>query len=196
MSRHHIFDAVRRIRGGQGFTPAEVKMLDAAIDAYEGKAPPATPAGLRGSQRAIDLIHSFESFQPNAYPDPGSRDGKPWTVGWGSTGPDIGPGTVWTREQADARFQQHLAKLEQDLLRVLDGAPTTQDQFDALLSFAYNVGVGTGGLATSTLLKLHKDGNYAGAAQQFERWNRNDGKVMRGLTRRRAAERAMYEGLA
>jgi lysozyme len=191
MSRRYIFDAVKRLRGGQPWTDPEIKILDEAIDAYEGViGKPIT--GMRATQRIIDFIHGFESLELTAYPDPGSRDGKPWTIGWGSTGPDIVKGLVWTREQADARFKQHFAKLEQDVVRVLGGAPTTQDQFDALMSFAYNVGVTA--LAGSTLLKLHRVGDYDGAAKQFARWNKNDGKTMAGLTRRRLVESLIYRG--
>lgn len=173
---------------------AEIDILDDAIDLYEGKAP--EPAKTLTSAKGIALIHSFEQCKLDAYPDPGSRDGNPWTVGWGSTGPDIRRGTVWTQEQADARFEQHLAKLEQDVVRVLDGAATTQDQFDALVSFAYNVGVGAKGLGGSTLLRKHHAGDYGGAAAEFSRWDKNDGRRMRGLTRRRLAEAALYRGLA
>lgn len=73
---------------------------------------------------------------------------------------------------------------------MIDGAATTQHQFDAMVSFAYNVGIGN--LTKSTLLKLHKAGNYAGAADEFATWNKAAGKVMAGLTKRRAAEAALY----
>jgi GH24 family phage-related lysozyme (muramidase) len=72
----------------------------------------------------------------------------------------------------------------------IGAAPTSQHQFDAMVSFAYNIGVAN--LAGSTLLKLHKAGDFAGAQQQFGRWNKAAGKVLPGLTRRRAAEAALY----
>lgn len=154
------------------------------------------------SPRGIALIHSFESCRLVAYPDPGSRDGKPWTIGWGSTGSDIVRGTVWTQAQADARFRMDLEKFEAGVERALAGAAATQDQFDALVSFAYNVGLDEDadtiaeGLGDSTLLKKHKAGDFEGAAAQFALWNKNDGRVMAGLTRRRAAEARLYRGLA
>ena len=74
------------------------------------------------------------------------------------------------------------------------GAPTTQGQFNALCSLAYNIG--TGNLAGSTLLRLHKAKDYEGAANQFGKWNKAAGKVMAGLTRRRAAEAKMSRGQA
>ena len=124
-----------------------------------------------------------------AYPDPGSG-GDPWTIGWGSTGPDIKKGTVWTQKQCDDRFSEHLGEFARKVEGLLGGAPTTQAQFDAMVSFAYNVGPGN--LASSTLLKKHKAKDYAGAAAEFAKWNKAAGKVMTGLTRRRAAESALY----
>jgi lysozyme len=158
---------------------------NAALDTY---LPAKALATKRVSQAGVDLIHSFESCKLTAYPDPGSVDGKPWTIGWGSTGPGIARGVVWTQTQADDRFAADLARFEKAV--ALMAPVTTQNQFDALVSFAYNVGLAA--LNDSTLLRLHNKGDYAGAKDQFARWNKNDGKVMNGLTRRRAAEAAMY----
>ena len=131
--------------------------------------------------------HSGGGFE--AYPDP-ATGGDPWTIGWGSTGPDIKKGVVWTQQQCDDRFSTHLGTFAAAVAKAIGGAPTTQHQFDAMVSFAYNLG--TGNLASSTLLKKHKAGDYAGAAAEFARWNKAAGKVMTGLTRRRAAEAALY----
>ena len=124
-----------------------------------------------------------------AYPDPGTG-GDPWTIGWGSTGADIKPGVVWSQAQCDARFGEHLAEFGQGVAAAIGNAPTTQHQFDAMVSFAYNVGVAN--LRASTLLKKHIAGDYAGAAAEFAKWNKAAGKVLPGLTRRRAAEAALY----
>lgn len=143
------------------------------------------------------LIKSFEGRAKrrpdgrlDAYPDPGSG-GDPWTIGWGSTGPGIKRGTIWTQAQADARFDIDVQKFAAKVSDLIGDAPTTPGQFGAMVSLAYNVG--TGNLASSTLLRMHKAGDYAGAAAQLARWNRADGRVMAGLARRRAAERALYE---
>lgn len=150
---------------------------------------------LTTSRKGIDLIHSFEGLRLDAYPDPGTG-GAPWTIGWGATtdlqGKPIKPGAKWTREQADERFAVHLAKFEADVNRILNGAVTTQGQFDSLVSLSYNIGVGN--LEGSTLMRLHKAGKFAEAADQFKRWNRAAGRPMAGLTRRRAAEAALYRG--
>lgn len=126
-----------------------------------------------------------------AYPDPGSG-GDPWTIGWGSTGPDIKPGTIWTQKQADARFAQHLAEFGAKVDQLLAGSPTRQFQFDALVSFAYNIGIGNFG--SSTLLRKHRAGDHSGAAAQFGAWVNAAGKKLPGLVARRAAEAAMYRG--
>jgi len=145
------------------------------------------------SQAAIDLIHSFESFRSNAYKDPGSKNGLPITIGWGSTsdlqGKPIKLGNVWTREQADAKFKQDIDKFSAGV--IVEAGPSTQGQIDAMVSFAYNVGIGA--FRSSTLLKKHKAGDYKGAAAEFGKWVFNDGKRMNGLVRRREAERKLYE---
>lgn len=149
------------------------------------------------SSACIELVQEFEgcarkrtdgSF--DAYPDPGSG-GDPWTIGWGTTGPDVKRGVTWTQQQCNDRFTQDLDKFAQSVAKVIGSAATTQPQFDALVSFAYNVGIGN--LTKSTLLRLHRAGDYAGAANEFAKWNKAAGKVMAGLTRRRAAEAALYK---
>lgn len=144
------------------------------------------------SKNGVEVAHYFESCKLVAYPDPGSKDGKPWTIGWGHTGPEVCKGLVWTHEQADAAFLVDVAKFERavtQLVRVL----MLQGQFDALVLFAYNVG--RKALETSTLLRKLNAGDYDGAALEFRRWNKNDGKLMRGLTRRRVAEECLFRGM-
>ena len=142
----------------------------------------------------IALIKSFEGCAKEradstfeAYPDPGSG-GDPWTIGWGSTGPDIKRGTVWTQAQCDERFAEHVAHFADGVARALGAAATTQHQFDAMVSLHYN----TGALLASTLFRMHKAGDFTGAKAQFSRWNKASGKIMAGLVRRRAAEAALY----
>jgi lysozyme len=199
--RKPIFDAVRAARG-RGFTPADVATLNGVLDAL---GVPSVDSGMRVTPAAIKHLHAFEGcarMRPDgridAYPDPGTG-GDPWTIGWGSTGRDpfnggqIRRGTVWTQAQADQRFREHLREFE-DGVNAMIAAPTTQPQFDALVSLAYNIGLGA--LRASTLMRLHNAGDHAGAAAQFLRWNRAGGRVMAGLTRRREAEAAMYRRAA
>lgn len=153
---------------------------------------------LRTGPRGIALIKQFEGLakvrtdgKVQAYPDP-ATGGDPWTIGFGSTGPDIRPGTVWTIEQCEARLKDHLREFEAVVNKAVSKA--TQDQFDALVSFTYNLGPGN--FRKSTLLKKHNAGDYAGAALEFGKWNKAAGRVMKGLTRRREAESRLYRGEA
>jgi lysozyme len=114
--------------------------------------------------------------------------GAPWTIGWGATGPEIGPGTVWTRAECDARLTLDVARHAAEVSKALGDAPTSQGQFDALVSFHYN----TGAIRRATLTQRHLAGDYAAAAAEFARWNRAGGRVLNGLVRRRAAEAAVY----
>lgn len=156
------------------------------------------PPPMRASAKCRAFIKGFEQCRLKAYkPTPQDR----WTCGWGTTGPDVGPNTVWTQEHADARFNTDLVTFEAGVNRLIQGgAPTTQGQFDALVSFAYNCGLDIDedaiaeGLGDSTLLRKHRAGDYAGAAAEFAKWNKQAGRVLNGLTRRRAAEAALYRG--
>lgn len=147
---------------------------------------------MRISANGIAVAHYFEQCRLVAYPDPGSKDGKPWTIGWGHTGPEVVKGLVWTQAQADAAFVVDIARFERVVIREVI-VPLTQGQFDALVLFAYNVG--SAAFTQSTLLRLLNARDYAGAQAQFKRWNKNDGKVMRGLIRRRAAEECLFAGM-
>lgn len=143
------------------------------------------------SAKIIDFIRDFEKCRLVAYmPTPKDRP----TIGWGSTGPDIRLGMTWTQDQADERFAADLAKFSAGVVRALEGAHTNQPQFDAMVSLAYNIGLGA--FSGSTLLKMHRAGDFGGAQAQFARWNRQAGKVLNDLTRRRAAEAAIYRGRA
>jgi lysozyme len=148
------------------------------------------------SPACFALIQQFEGCakkQPNgdfaAYPDPGTG-GVPWTIGWGSTGTDITPGLVWTQAECDARLTRDVSAFAAKVSAAIGSSPTSQHQFDAMVSFAYNVGVAN--LESSTLLRLHKAGDFAGAAAQFGRWDEAAGRVLPGLVKRRAAEAALY----
>lgn len=139
------------------------------------------------SQRGIDLIKQFEGYSSKAYPDP-ATGGAPWTIGYGTT-KGVKPGMIITAEQAEKMLRGDVAKFESGVSSLIT-APTTQGQFDAMVSLAYNIGLGNFG--KSTLLKKHNARCYTCAADQFRVWNRANGKVMNGLTKRRAAERQVY----
>lgn len=123
----------------------------------------------------------------DAYPDPGTG-GDPWTIGWGATGKGIAPGTIWTQAECDARLERDLVRFAREVSRALGDAPTSQAQFDALVSFHYN----TGAIAKATLTKLHKRGEFGAAAAEFGKWVNAGGRRLKGLVRRREAEAALY----
>lgn len=208
VERRLIFEAAKQL-GAKFRNAADVVVMDTAINEALRDALATVPAprpsqglGRRVSKAAVDLMQEFEGCKLQAYPDPGSADGKPWTIGWGSTGAGIGPGVTWTQEQADARFLADLAKFEDGVTRLIGSSPTSQGQFDALVCIAYNIGLDEDadtiaeGLGDSTLLRKHKAGDFEGAAKAFHSWRFNDGREMRGLVRRRAAEAKLYQGVA
>ena len=130
------------------------------------------------------LIRKFEGCKLTAYRCPAGV----WTIGYGSTGPHVIPGLTITQARADALLRHDLTRFERAVNRA---APTaTQNQFDALTAFAFNVGIRA--FENSTLLRKHRAGDFAGARAQFARWNKAGGQVLYGLTRRRAAEAALY----
>lgn len=142
---------------------------------------------LKTSQRGIALIKSFESLELKAYPDPGTG-GKPFTIGWGHT-KGVKLGDRITEQQAETFLAEDLAVFELTVNSAVK-VPVTQNQFDALVSLAFNIGGAN--FAGSTLVKKLNAGDPRGAADQFLRWKFADGKEMRGLVRRRAAERELF----
>jgi lysozyme len=132
------------------------------------------------------LIKGFETLQLTAYR---KYPGEPWTCGWGHTGPDVGPSTVCDEPQADAWFLADTAKV----VAATDAhtpLTLTQNQFDALVSFGYNLGISAE--EHSTLLRDIMAGDLTDAAEEFLKWNHVNGQVSAGLTRRRQAERALF----
>lgn len=155
------------------------------------------------------VCHYFEQLRLEAYPDPGSPrakamragkppseyrklNGAPWTIGWGDTGPDVVEGLKITTEEAGQRFARRMALEFEPAVRKAVKVPLNQRQFDALVSIFYNAGVAA--LTSSTLVRLLNMGDFAGAAGQFWRWNMSGGVRMKGLDRRREAERLVFLG--
>lgn len=133
------------------------------------------------------LVEHAEGLELQAYPDPGSGD-KPWTIGYGHTGPDVYKGLIITEATALKLLQSDLLDTERRVDNLVVKA--NPNQFAALVSFAFNEGVER--LRGSTLLRLHNAGDYANAAKEFAKWVYSDGKIMNGLIARRAAEAALY----
>lgn len=137
----------------------------------------------------LALIKAAEGLEVEAYPDPGNPEtGEPWTIGYGHTR-GVRPGDTCTEEQATEWLREDLRAAEASVRHLVD-VPLSQGQFDALASFVFNVGAMA--FANSTLLRLLNEGDTAGAAEQFKRWNRGASGVLPGLVTRRAAERALF----
>lgn len=141
---------------------------------------------MKTSDAGITLVKSSEGLKLVAYKCPAGI----WTNGYGHTGPDVTPGMVITQVQADALLARDLERFEAGVARLVK-VPLNQNQFDALVCFSFNLGLGA--LQGSTLLRLLNAGDYAGAAAQFPRWNKAGGKELPGLTRRRAAEQSLFQ---
>lgn len=134
--------------------------------------------------KGLALIRQFEGLALKAYRDPVGI----LTIGYGSTGPHVHEGMTITPAEADALLRKDLERFERGVAKM--AGEMTPGQFSALVAFSFNVGLKA--LQDSTLLKLHRTGDHAAAAGQFPRWNRAGGKVLKGLTKRRAAERDLY----
>jgi len=143
------------------------------------------------SPAGIAAIKGYEGCVLTAYPDPGSG-GTPWTIGVGHTG-DVVPGMTITEEEASDLLREDL-KWSEAAVEHLVRVPLKQGQFDALVSFCFNLGQGA--LGQSTLLRKLNAGDYSGCAAEFPRWNKAGDRVLPGLVVRRAAERRMFEGAA
>lgn len=146
---------------------------------------------MRTSQAGLTLVKRNEGCRLAAYLCPA---GVP-TIGYGDTGPDVHLGLRITQQEAEERLARRLAReFEPGVLDALQGAPTTQAQFDALASLAYNIGVR--GFAKSSVARLHREGRHAEAADAFRLYNKGrvNGElvVLRGLSRRREEERELY----
>lgn len=141
---------------------------------------------LATSPKMRAMIEAWEGKGLEAYQDSVGV----WTIGFGHTGPDVHPGQTISSEQADALLAADLHKFEMAVLSMVDMAHTTQNQFDALVSFAYNLG--SGALAESSLLRYHKQGQYNAAAGEFVKWDHAGGQVLAGLLRRRKGEAVVY----
>jgi lysozyme len=149
------------------------------------------------SQSGLNLVKAFESCMKaigggkfKAYLDPVNV----LTIGYGHTNhhpPRIDASTVWTQQECDEALTRDMAIFEEAVNRLVK-VPLHQHQFDALVSFAYNLGEGN--LSKSALLRKLNAGDYTGAAKEFPNWVRAGGQVLNGLVRRRNSEMVMFMG--
>ncbi|UGV23816.1 endolysin [Hafnia phage Pocitis76] len=144
---------------------------------------------MRASENGINLIKKFEGCRLTAYQDSVGV----WTIGYGWTQPvdgkPVGKGMTITQQKADDLLKQGVIQYEAGVHGLVT-VQLNQNQYDALVDFAYNLGVNA--LKGSTLLKKLNTGDYAGAANEFTKWNKAGGKELAGLTRRREAEKSLF----
>ena len=190
MDKKEIFDYLRKLCGGvltQAQVAATEKLLSIDIDAVKKML--GIPDLMIVSNSGVDLICEFEGEQLIAYDDGVGI----WTIGFGTTiypnGIKVKKGDTCTEAQAKSYMAHDLKKFEQ----AVNGAvniPLNQNQFDALVSLAYNIG--TGAFNKSTLVKKLNAGDIRGAADQFDVWVNAGGKRMQGLVNRRAKEKELF----
>lgn len=140
---------------------------------------------MQTSENGFALIQKYEGLRLATYVCPGGK----LTIGYGHTGPDVTTGKKIDEEEANALLVKDVQRFE----RAVNGlvtVPMTQGMFDALISFSFNLGVGS--LKSSTLLKKLNAGNLTGAADEFLKWNKAGGKVLAGLSARRESERERF----
>jgi lysozyme len=150
------------------------------------------PSSLSISDDGLENIKEDEGFRANAYRDPGSGD-QPITIGYGTTrinGKAVQLGDTITEPKATSLIRRQVQNIYGAAVKRKVKVDLTQNEYDALVSFTYNVGVGNFG--ASTLLRKLNEKDYLEAADQFLRWNKAAGQVMRGLTKRRKKERELF----
>jgi len=138
------------------------------------------------SGNGLSLTEQFEGCELTAYQDQVGV----WTIGYGHTGPDVVAGLTITQDQAQALLAQDV----QSAAACVNNSVTvqlSQDEFDALVDFVFNLGVGA--FESSTLLRDLNAANFTAAAAQFDLWDHAGGAVVAGLLRRRQAETALFE---
>ena len=138
------------------------------------------------SEDGLLLTEKSEGVSLSSYQDSGGV----LTIGYGHTGPDVGPDLTITQDQAQRFLSQDLLSAEQTVNQFVE-VPLDQEEFNALVDFVFNVGQQN--FVTSTLLRLLNNGDFQGAAQQLPRWDKCNGEVLNGLLERRHAEENMFQ---
>lgn len=134
----------------------------------------------------LELIQHFEGFVATAYKCPAGV----LTIGYGSTGPHVKRGMTITQDEAEELLLRDIARFEKAVDAATYDVSTTDNQFAALVSLAFNIGIGA--FSKSTVLRKHRYGETKGAADAFLMWTKAAGRTLSGLVRRREAERRLY----
>lgn len=181
--KKQIFDLIRGVLGK--LTQSQVDVLDRALNEIGVAEDSAKTISTNGTK----LIASFEGLELTAYLCPA----KVWTIGLGTTvysnGQPVKKGDTCTKEQA-LQYKAHDLRRFENCVNSAVKVSINQNQFDALVSLAYNIGPKA--FKDSTLLKKLNASDYKGAADQFLVWNKSRGKVLKGLVNRRAAEHTLF----
>ena len=147
------------------------------------------------SIKGLNLLEDLEGLRLKAYPDP-ATGGNPWTIGIGSTivnGKPVLPGMTCTKEEAYEYCKEHLKSDVYPTIKRYVKVKLNQNQFDALCSFIYNIGVNA--FINSTLLVILNNGQYKNASKQILRWTRANKRVMPGLVTRRRKEQMLFDSI-
>lgn len=190
MNSKIIFDYLRKLSGG-ALTQAQViatdKLLSIDFDAVKNML--GIPESMSVSDKGIDLICDFEGKRLAAYDDGVGI----WTIGFGTikypNGVRVKKGDTCTLEQAKEYMRHDLIEFEH-IVNSSVKVPLNQNQFDSLVSLAYNIG--SNAFKSSTLVKKLNAGDYQGAADQFNVWVNAGGKRMQGLVNRRDKEKLLF----
>ena len=147
---------------------------------------------MKVSNKGLELIKEFEGFSSVAY----LCSAKKATIGYGNTfwedGTPVKIGDQISKERAETLLK-HVVDNFSVAVEVDIKIEVTQNQFDAMVSLAYNIGLGA--FKNSTLLRQLNRGNFVGASQEFLRWDKSNGKPLLGLTRRREREKLLFDSL-
>ena len=144
---------------------------------------------MKASEIVRNRIKEYEGCRLMAYRCPAGV----LTIGYGHTGADVSEGMTITREEADGLFDRDIERFEGQLRSVVGPVNLRQCQWDAVVSIAYNIGVGA--LSRSTLLrKIRSNPDNPSIRDEFRRWNRAGGRELAGLTKRREWEARRYFG--
>ena len=138
------------------------------------------------SENGTKLIKKYEGCRLKAYKCPRGV----WTIGYGHTN-NVRPDDVITQDEAEELFKQDVKEFENAVNRLVN-VELNQNQFDALVSFTFNLGYGEKGLGGSTLLRLLNNSDYIGASKQFSRWVYSGNRVLEGLIKRRNEEKELF----
>lgn len=180
-----LFDIAREMDDDDdGLSAVEVAALNRGIELARGKPVPVASAERRIGKAGLEIVKRNEGLRLKSYLCPA----RVWTIGYGSTGPHVSPGMTITEAQAEELLLEDLDRFEDAVAKAAPAA--TQNQFDAMVSLAFNIGIGA--FLKSSVLRHHKAGDHVSAASAFGMWVKAKGKTLPGLVRRRSEEAALY----